>query len=50
MGENTNSDILAFGGRGDKSSTATTKHVTASPNWVENKPKTMLWHLDANNQ
>ena len=49
MGENTNSDMLGFGGRGGSSSTVTTRHVTASQNWVENKPKTLLWHLDAKN-
>ena len=47
MGENMTYDILAFGGRGDKSSTVTTRHVTASHNWVENKPKTLLWHSEA---
>ena len=37
MGENTNSDILDLGGRGGKSSTVTTRHVSASQNWIENK-------------
>ena len=37
MGENTNSDILDGGGKGSKSSTVTTRHVTASQNWAENK-------------
>ena len=42
MGENTNSDILDLGGRGD-----TNGHVTASQNWIENKPKMLLWHTEA---
>ena len=42
MGENTKSDILGFGGRGGKSNTVTTRYVTASQNWVENKSKTLL--------
>ena len=50
MDENTNSDILGFGGRGVKSSTVTTRHVTASQNWVENKPKPLLWRSEAKNQ
>ena len=50
MGENTNSEILDSGGRGGKSSTVTTRHVTASQNWVQNKPKILLWHSDAKNQ
>ena len=49
MGEDTNSDILGFGGRGGKSSTVTTRHVTASKNGVENKPNTQLWHPVAMN-
>ena len=49
MGENTNSDILDLGGRGGKSSTVTTRHVTASQNGVQNKPKTILWHSEAKN-
>jgi len=32
IGENMNSDILGFGGRGGKSSTVTTTHGTASQN------------------
>ena len=32
MGENTNSDILDLGGWGGKSSTVTTRHITASQN------------------
>ena len=47
MGENTNSNILGFGGRLGKSSTETTRHVTASQNCVGNKPKTLLWHSEA---
>ena len=39
-----------FGGRGGKSSTVTTSHVTASQNWVGNKPQTLLWHSEAKNQ
>ena len=31
--------FLDLGGRGGKSSTMTTRHVTASQNWVQNKPK-----------
>ena len=55
MGENANSDILAWGGgggggRGGKSSTVTTGHVTASYNWFENNPKILLWHSEAKNQ
>ena len=50
MGENMNADILGFGGRGGKSSTVTTRHITASQNWVENKPKTLLCHSEAKNQ
>ena len=42
MGEMTNCDNLDLGGRGGKSSTVTTSHVTDSHNWVENKPKTIL--------
>ena len=43
-------DILIFldlGCRGGKSSTVTTRRVTASQNWVENKIKTPLWHSEA---
>ena len=48
--ENMNSNILDLGGRRGKSSTVTTtRHVTASQNWVENKAKTLLWHSDAKN-
>ena len=43
MGENTNFDIL-------ESITVTTRHVTASQNWVGNKPKILLWHSQAKNQ
>ena len=50
MDENTNSDILDLGATGDKSSTVTTRHVIAAQNWVENKPKTLLWHSDEENQ
>ena len=50
MGENTNSDMLDLGHRGSQSSTVTNRHVTASQNWVQNKPKTLLWHSEANNQ
>ena len=39
--------FLDFGGRGGKSTTVATRHVTASQNWVENKPKTLLWHSEA---
>ena len=46
MGENSNSEILDLGGRVDKSSTVTTRHVVASQNWIENKPKTRLWHSE----
>ena len=41
--------FLYLGGRGDKSSTATTRHVTASQNWVENKPTTVQWYTEAKN-
>ena len=50
LGENTNSDILDLGARGGKSSTVTTRHVTASQNWVGNKPKILPWHAEAKNQ
>ena len=49
MCENKNSEILGFGGRGGKSSTVTTRHVTASQNWVENKPTTVQWYTEAKN-
>ena len=39
--------FLDLRGKGDKSSTVTTRHVTASQNWFENKPKTILWHSEA---
>ena len=39
--------FLDLGGKGGKSSTVTTRHVTASQNWFENKPKTILWHSEA---
>ena len=42
--------FLHLWGRGGKSSTVTTRHVTASQNWVQNKPKVLLWHSHANNQ
>ena len=42
--------FLDFGGRVDKSSTVTTRHITASQNWIENKPKTLLWHSESKNQ
>ena len=42
--------FLDLRGRGDKSSTVTTRHVTSSQNWVENKPKTLLWRSEAKNQ
>ena len=42
--------FLDLGGRGGKSSTVTTTHVTASQNWVPNKPKTLLWHSEPRNQ
>ena len=42
--------FLALGGKGGKSSTVTTRHVTASQNWVENKPRTLPWHSEAKNQ
>ena len=45
--------ILTFwigGGRGGTSITVTTRHVTASQNWVQNKPKILLWHSDTKNQ
>ena len=45
MGKNTNPDILGFGGRGGESSTVTTRHLTASQNWIENKPKTLLQRI-----
>ena len=38
--------FLDLGGRRGKSSTVTTRHVTASQNWVANKPKTLLWHSE----
>ena len=50
MGENMHSDILDLAGRGGKSSTVTSRHVTASQNWVANKPKTLLLHSEAKNQ
>ena len=50
MGENSNSEILDLGGRVDKSSTVTTRHVAASQNWIENKPKTRLWHSETKNR
>ena len=50
MGENKISDILDLGGGGGKSSTVTNRYITASQNWVENKPKTLLWHSEAKNQ
>ena len=36
-------DLVGWGG---KSSTVTTRHVTASQNWVHNKPKTYCGILD----
>ena len=42
--------FLALGGRGGKSSTMITKHVTASQNWVENKTRTLLWHSETKDQ
>ena len=42
--------FLDLGGRGGKSSTVATSHVTDSHNWVENKPKTILWHSESKNQ
>ena len=42
--------FLDLGGMGGKSSTVTTRHVTASQNWVEIKPKTLLCHSEAKNQ
>ena len=42
--------FLDLGGMEGKSSTVTTRHVTASQNWVEIKPKTLLCHSEAKNQ
>jgi len=41
--------VLDLGGRGGNP-VVTTRHVTASQNWVQNKPKILLWHSDARNQ
>ena len=41
--------FLDLGGRELKSSTATTRHITASQNQVENKPMTLLWHSEVKN-
>ena len=37
-------------GLGEVNPVLTTKHVRASQKWFENKPKTLLWHSEANNQ
>ena len=42
--------FLDLGGKGGNSSTVTTRHVTVSQVWVENKPKTLLWHSQARNR
>ena len=42
--------FLDLVGSGGKSSTVTTKDVTASQNWVENDSKTLVWHSEAKNQ
>ena len=36
---------LDLGTGGGKSSTVTTRHLTASQNWIENKPKTLLQRI-----